>query len=165
MNAKLMRGLHLIALCLFVGSIPSHIILGQLAQFAEDGDAFAVYHKAKFVLTSGLTVSGIALTLLTGLLFASSKRHLFKARWFRAKLALVFLIVINGAVILTPLAEQMKDLAVIAAQTGVLSSDFHIAESREAIAGAINIALILIVFYLVIFKPTFKTGTLETKYG
>lgn len=165
MNAKLLRGLHLIALCLFVGSIPSHIILGQLAQFAEDGDAFAVYHQAKYILTSGLTVSGIALTLLTGLLLASSKRQLFRARWFRAKLAVILLIVINGAVILTPLAEQMKDLAAIAAQTGILSNDFHLAETRETIAGATNIGLILTVFYLVIFKPTLKTNTLETNNG
>lgn len=165
MSAKLLRGLHIIALCIFVGSIPSHIILGILAQFAQDGAAFAVYHQAKYILTSGLTGSGIGLTLLTGLMLGLSNRRVFKMRWFQIKLALVLLVVLNGAVILTPIAQEMKELAVAAVGTGSLSSQFHVAETKETIAGAVNLLSLLFIIFLAVFKPKFGNRTVEATNG
>jgi hypothetical protein len=165
MTSKLLRGFHIVALCIFVGSIPSHIILGILAQSAQDAEAFAVFHQAKYALTTGLTASGIGLTLFTGAILGLSRKSIFKMRWLQAKLILVSLIVINGAVVLAPLAEQMRDLAIAAVNTGALSSEFHVAETKESIAGAINLLLVFAIFYLAIFKPKFGTQSLEIKNG
>ena len=48
---KIIRVLHILAVCVFVGSIPGHIVLGELAKSAQGNEAFAVYQQAKYALT------------------------------------------------------------------------------------------------------------------
>jgi len=161
MTIKTLKVFHVLALCIFVGSIPAHIILGGIAQSAQDAETFAVLHQAKYVLTYGLTTVGIALTLISGILLGLSQKHTFRTRWLRTKLFLVLAIVINGAIILTPTAERMKNMAMDAMNSGALSPEFHAAENQEAIAGAINIVLILVIFILAIVKPSLGSPSKE----
>ncbi len=156
---KLTRTIHILAVCVFVGSIPAHIVLGQLANSHLIGggtmEIFAAYQQAKYALTIGLTTAGIVLTFLSGAALVMGRKPLLRQNWLRAKLAVVALIAINGAVVLTPLAEQMRDLAVTAIKSAALDAAFHAAENTEAVAGAINLALIVIALVLAVFKPKF----------
>lgn len=162
MTSKILRGLHLLAICVFVGSIPAHIVLGSMAASSltpnSGNEAFALYFEAKYALTVGLTMSGIGLTVLSGVMLGTSKRSMFKDRWLRLKLLLVAAIVINGTFVLTPLAEQMRDLAVAAIGTNPLTAEFQALEHTEAIAGAINLALIITVVFVTALKPRLGTS-------
>lgn len=161
---KTTRMIHLLALCLFVGSIPAHIFVGRLAGPAQGTEAFAVYLTAKQSLTTGLTFTGLVLTLITGALLAASSKGVFRQRWLRLKLILTPLIVINGALILSPLGERMKDMAVAAA-AGPLPAEFHAAVTREAVAGAINLLLILAIVALSVFRPKLGAGPGKIRDG
>ncbi len=156
MTLKVLKVFHIVALCVFVGSIPAHIVLGGLAQSSQGAESFAALHQAKYALTVGLTGAGIAVTVVSGILLMLSRRALLRTRWLRLKLFLMAIIVFNGAAILTPLAEQMKDMALLAIDTGVLSSNFHNLENRESFAGAINLLLILTVLVLSVVKPPLR---------
>ncbi|MBT6096119.1 MAG: DUF2269 family protein [Rhodospirillaceae bacterium] len=160
MMRKLTRTIHILAVCIFVGSIPAHIVLGQLANSHLIGggtmETFAAYQQAKYGLTIGLTTAGIILTLLSGVALVIRRKPLLRQNWLRAKLCVVAAIAINGAAVLTPLAEQMRDLAVAAVETGALDAAFHAAENTEAIAGAINLALIVVAIALAVFKPQLR---------
>ncbi len=151
---KLFKIFHIIAICVFVGSIPSHIILGVLAQDMPLGEGFVAIYKAKAVLTYGLTAAGLALSVISGVLIFLQRRGTIKTPWLRLKLLLVAGIVFNAVNNLIPLAKKMSVLATDAMTTGALPPEFIAAKSAEAVAGPINLALILCVIFLSVAKPS-----------
>jgi uncharacterized membrane protein len=161
MTGKLLKVFHFVALCVFIGSIPTHIILGVIAQSSTGAESFAAIHHAKYVLTFGLTGTGIALSLVSGALLVLTRKAVLRKRWMRTKLLLVVAIVFNGVIVLSPLAEQMKVMAMAAVDSGALSPDFHAVESQEAVAGAVNLTLILIVIILAVVKPSLGSKSRE----
>ena len=135
MTGKLLKVFHFVALCVFIGSIPTHIILGVIAQSSTGAESFAAIHHAKYVLTFGLTGAGIALALMSGVLLVLTRKAMLRKRWMRTKLAAV--------------------------ASGALSPDFHAVESQEGVAGAVNLILILIVIFLAVVKPSLGSKTRE----
>jgi len=156
MKHKLPRLCHLLAVCLFVGSIPTHIILGEVAQTVSDPYRFAIYHKAKLILTIGLTASALATAVMSGLWGMWRHRDYLRAGWFRLKLIIVSLIAVNGGIILTPTARRMADMALTAHATGqALDPAFQGLLIQEAIAGGLNLVLIVVVS-LAVYRPTLR---------
>ncbi len=152
---KALKYLHIIALCVFIGSIPSHIVIGALAEAASDLQTFAAHHHAKQVLTANLTLFALAATILSGLLLGITRRSLFKCRWLQLKLAFIVLIALNGVFFLTPIATEMAALANAAVASGVLDEKFADLRSRESVGGVVNLLSIFIVVALAVVKPRF----------
>lgn len=143
---KFLKIAHLFGLALFLGSIPGHIMLGRLVEPAADAQGFALMMQAKYVSILALTLPGLVLTLLTGipLMFRRGMTP-NKLRWMAAKLALVTLIALNGAFVLTPLARDMATAAHGAVTAGGLPDSFADLARKEAASGAVNLAMILAV--------------------
>jgi len=150
---NLIKTIHLIAVCVFVGSIPGHIVLGALGDPAENLVAFADYHAAKHALTLGLTVSGLMLAILSGIGLAALHRDHLTRRWLQFKIVLVGLITLNAALVLVPVSGAMAALARDAVAHGTLAPAFNDLAAREAMAGAANLAMIVAVFVLAVFRP------------
>lgn len=159
---KLVKTVHLIAMAVFVGSIPGHIVLGALGDPAEDLAAFAAYHAAKHALTLALTVSGLALVIVSGLVLAGLQRGLLKRRWLQVKIVLVALITLNAAVFLVPLSGAMAALARDAVTQGTLAPAFAGLAAREAVSGAANLVMIVAVIALAVFRPGRRTAQART---
>ncbi|MCB2101990.1 MAG: hypothetical protein KDE22_14025 [Rhodobacterales bacterium] len=155
---RLLKGLQLIALCVFVGSIPAHIVIGALAEGAADAEAFALHHQVKHVLTQGLTGAGLAATGISGVLLLLARRDLLRRRWMQVKLAAMALIAANGGLVLMPLAGRMADLAARAAADGALDPAFAGLAHQESLAGAANLGLILLALGLAVAKPRLGQG-------
>lgn len=149
----LLKTLHIVALCVFVGSIPSHIVIGAVAERAGDAVAFAHYHDVKYLLTQVLTRAGLIAAVTTGVLVTLTRRAAWRQRWLQAKLILVLLIVLNGMAVLTPIAGEMAALAAAAAEQGPLDPRFAMLHQREGIAGAVNLLAIVAVIYLAVARP------------
>ena len=122
---RILKVAHLVALALFLGSIPGHIVLGRLADPAADAEGFAL------------------------LMHATPD----KVRWMAAKLALVALITVNGAFILTPLARDISGSAKAAVAAGTLPAGFADLTRRESAFGAANLAMVLAVIALAVARP------------
>lgn len=155
-----LRGLP--GLALFLGSIPGHILLGRLADPA-DLEGFALLMHAKYLSVVALTLPGLFLTLLTGIaLMLRRGMTPNKVRWMAAKLALVVLIVLNGALILRPVAAEMALSARGAVKAGNLPPGFAELERREGMFGAANLAMILAVIGLAVSKPRRRRDQTKT---
>ncbi len=150
MNAFLKVG-HLVGLVMFLGSIFGHIVLSNLADPKADLAGFAVLMQAKYMNLLLLTAPGLVLMLLTGIpLMLRRGMTPNKFRWMGIKLALVTLIALNAAFILTPLSRDMAIVARGAVATGSLPADFGEMRRREDAFGAANIAMILAVIGLAV---------------
>jgi hypothetical protein len=150
---QVLKSIHVIAACVFVGSIPAHIALGVMADGIGDPAAFAVLHRAKYMLTVNLTLIALAAVMGVGVLMALQRQTLFARRWLQVKGALVLLIALNGMFVLMPVAEEMAKMAADAAGGGVLDPDFAGLKLREGIAGAVNLCAIAAVIFLGVAKP------------
>lgn len=152
---KTLKIAHFFALAVFLGSIPGHIVLGRLADPAADPEGFALLMHAKYVSALALTLPGLALMLLTGvalMLRRGIAPH--RLRWMAAKLVLVALVALNGALVLTPLARELAASAQDAVAIGGLPAGFAELARRESAFGAANLAMILAVIGLAVVKPS-----------
>lgn len=154
---KFVKFVHLLAVAIFIGSIPTHIVLGELAAHRVEISDIVALHDAKVDITHWLTTSGIIVALLSGASLLNQRRQLLKQNWMKVKMALVAIIVLNGIMALTPFAETLLSLAQTAqTNASVLGDEYAKTQQYEAIAGAINIAMILAVTALAVFRPRKK---------
>lgn len=151
--SKALRLLHLIGVCLFVGSIPAHILLGAVADPAGDPVTFAATIAGKDLLTRTLTLAGLVIAGVTGVALAFARGGVLSRRWLRVKVLLVALAALNGGLLLTPIAGEMAMLAARAVDTGVLDPAFAKLTAREAPLGALNLVLIVAVLALAVWRP------------
>jgi uncharacterized membrane protein len=161
---KTLKVAHFVGLALFLGSIPGHILLGRLADPAADLQGFALLMHANYVNGLAFTLPGLFLMLLTGIVLML-RRGLTpnRYRWMAVKLMLVSLIALNATFILRPLAGEIADTAGASVSAGSLPAGFADLERREGIFGAVNLAMILAVVGLTVFKPGLRRG--EAKPG
>ncbi|MBE7638019.1 DUF2269 family protein [Sneathiella sp. P13V-1] len=162
---KILKVFHIVAICVFVGSIPSHIILGEIAQVMPLGESFVAIYKTKAVLTYGLTAAGLAMSVISGGLIVLRHRAMLKTPWLRLKLVLVAGIVINAVKNLIPIAKDMSVLAAQAAEAGSLPPEFLGLKAQEAIFGPINLALIICVIILSVAKPSLWKKVRRAQHG
>ena len=154
---KSLKILHFDGLALFDGSIPGHILLGEIAVPETGMEAFAALIRSKYLSVAALTLPGLGLMVATGIpLMIRRKMTPNRLRWMTIKLVLVSLISINGVFLLLPTAWEMSNVAANAMGSGSLDESFWNLKSRESIFGAINLILILIVIGVTVSKPVFK---------
>lgn len=156
MIRKLVKALHLVGLALFLGSIPAHILLGRMAAAEGDLAHMALLLHAKHVSVLALTLPGLALIVATGLGLVATERGLVQARWLWAKLALAALVMLNGALILTPTGAEIAALAAEAAATGVVPPTLAALQARESLFGAINLTMIFGIIGLAVLRPGWR---------
>jgi hypothetical protein len=156
MIRKLVKALHLVGLALFLGSIPAHILLGRLATAEGDLAHTALLLHAKHVSVLALTLPGLALIVVTGLGLVVSARSLMQARWLWAKLALAILVMLNGALILTPTGAAIAALATEAAATGIVPPTLAALQARESLFGAINLTMTFGIIALAVLRPGWR---------
>lgn len=154
---KTLRFFHLLGLCLFAGSIPVHILAGQFAMAAVNAQDFvtAAGHRLTVDLAiQFLTLPGLGLLWLTGIFawwrFGSD---FLRIKWIRAKLLLVLLITLNGILVLTPLAADLAQLSMLAAQSGQLPSNYLDLVFQEDLFGTLNLLMVLSAVMLACYKP------------
>jgi hypothetical protein len=155
---------HLFGLAVFLGSLPVHILLGHLVDPAADLQGLALLMHVKSMNVLVLTLPGLVLTLLAGIA-VMLRRGMTpnKLRWMAAKLALVALITLNGAFVLTPLARDIAVAAQGALTTGGLPAGFADLSRKEGTFGAANLAMIIAVIGLAVLKPSFRGGAIEAR--
>lgn len=142
-----LKCLHLLGLSLFLGSIFGHIVTGATAGEAGFLAARTEIDAATRVLTMpGL---GVAIVSGIGLMLLSPARR----AWMGVHAALAAAIAILAAAIIVPEGRAVLSGAAALAQGQGDSERVHAALMTEHIAGALNIALTLVVLALGVYKP------------
>lgn len=138
----LIKTIHLVSLCVFFGSIATYIFLGAIT---PEGDPQALALSREWVLTSTtyLTVISMCITGLTGLLLSGKPQRF----WVWTKLLGFTVICLNTYFFVYPaIVESNLTL-------GIDEIKFQAALQNEAIFGAINIILILLLIVVAVTKP------------
>jgi hypothetical protein len=164
---KTLKTAHLVGLTLFLGSIPAHIVLGRLAMAHADVAAAVALLEAKHAATLVLTLPGLALSVATGLALLLANRGLLRTAWLRAKLVLVALVALNGALVLTPVGAAMAERASHAGSMDELRAALAPLAARESAFGAANLAMALAAVALAVARPRLRrrraaTGETQT---
>lgn len=149
-----MKILHLLGFVMFLGGILGTIIMNVVV--GDSTDPSFINHQRQFVsaMTMSLTVPGMWLTILSGLLMAWLRKYnLLRLRWLTIKVALALIILINGAFILAPFVSKVTALAAQSASQGILAANYLTLKASEDMFGAINFLLILVAAALAVFKP------------
>ncbi|RED46124.1 DUF2269 family protein [Aestuariispira insulae] len=164
---KTIKLFHILGLVLFFGTVPVHILLGQIAlSYFENGDTSlaATYRMILVQVIQMLTLPGLALLWLSGLFSVfRSKGRILRQKWILMKLALVFLVSVNGVVILTSLAKELAFHYGMAAATGEIAEEITALTTQEDLFGTLNLLMILAICALACYKPgrIGKTATIK----
>ncbi|WP_404380906.1 hypothetical protein [Caenispirillum salinarum] len=141
----LARTAHMIGLAAFVGTVLSHVLVSAVADPNEPSGYHALMvlkdTGTRFVLIPGLVLMG-----LSGVFMAWRLPRPCPV-WLKVKLVLVAAAAANGLLVLMPAGAHIAD----AASAGAFAPD---ALAREAVAGPVNVALILAILVLSIARPS-----------
>lgn len=145
----ILKTLHMLGLAAFVGTVLLHLLIIAVADPADPA-AYAALMEIKDTATKALIVPGMAILGLSGM---ASARRLPRPwpLWLKLKLALVAVTAANGLGILLPAGAAIAG----AAAAGPVPPDLL---AREAIAGAVNVVLILVILGLSVARPRSRRG-------
>ena len=151
---NLAKGLHLIGLVMFMGSILSFIAMNAFV--GASTDAVLISQQRQFVstITWALTIPGMWILVITGCLTAlSGKYSLTEHRWLIGKLALAVLILINATFFISPLVGLVTAIAGQSAIQGQLLPTYMQLKVKEDMYGIANFLMIVAAILLAIYKP------------
>ena len=140
---------------MFIGSVFAHISIGAALISYEDLQLLHFIRQANVVTTQYVTIPGLLLLVLTGVVLTwSSIGGFFKLRWLTLHQALALLILANALFILRPVGQDLL-LASSAVLDGTLSLEaLQALESRELTFGPLNLLLTLLAIGLAVFRPS-----------
>ncbi|EKV32551.1 hypothetical protein C882_2630 [Caenispirillum salinarum AK4] len=141
----LARTVHMIGLAAFVGTVLSHVLVSVVADPSDP----VRYHALMVLKDTGtqfVLIPGLVLMGLSGIVMVRRMPRPWPA-WLTVKLGLVAAAAANGLLVLLPAGARIAE----AASAGAQAPD---ALAREAIAGPVNVALILAIVVLSIARPS-----------
>ncbi len=151
---KSVKVLHVIGVIMFFGSILGHAIAGVVSAATNNTQVLYTVREVIQAETYFLTIPGFILFTITGItMLFVGKLPIKKLRWLAVHVCLGILVILNAVFILLPAGAEILD----ASQNMVMGAGsmeyFHQLKNREAIFGALNIFLCLILVSLAVVKP------------
>lgn len=153
---RLLKLLHILGLALFLGSIPTHIVLGQITPGGAIPAMGIVFsRKIMLIITLAATVPGLVLLTVTGWL---RRRALPTPRpsWLRLHLAIGLTALAVGTLVITPQILELMAQAEALATDSFDPTVWKQAKLIEDVAGTLNVGLALLAMGLACFRPTWK---------
>jgi len=137
-----LKAIHIIAITIFFGSIATYIYLGILVP-ENYPEALALNRQWIAACTGTLTIPALWITGFTGILLSGKPQN----RWLWAKLIGFGIAAFNTQVFIYP--AILKSVATVESNP----TEFQSAMQQEALFGAINVLLILLLIGFAIAKP------------
>lgn len=133
---KLFKFIHLVGLTLFLGSVWIYIAEGT----SLESKLITQYVRRTLVeLIQQVTIPGLGIMIISGIGMVLIRRPLLKSAFFKIKLLISFLLLINSNHILSIAKNAMTTSENLPHSLLLLKSLI----SQEAICGAVNVTLIL----------------------
>lgn len=151
-NYLLLKYLHILFATILIGTGAGIAFFMLMASISKN--IGVILHTARFVILADwiFTAPAVVGQLITGLLLMKRLQYSFQAPWF---LSVISLFIFIGCCWLPVvyLQYRLKNLAQAAEQTGTLSAGFHQAIRLWIALGIPAFTGILIMLWLMIFKP------------
>lgn len=157
---KLVKALHLVGIVMFFGSILGHITLGFDPDVQADAQTILTLRKANAAATYILTLPGLTLAFLTGvLLIAKGGLAISKTRWLMLHAVFGLLIAVNSVFVLYPIGQELLDSAAQVVAGSQTTEHIQLLEGREAAFGAVNVLLCFAALFIAAIGPEFGRRT------
>jgi len=142
---SIIKALHLVGLAMFLGSLLASAAITLIASDLQEMALVAHQRRLIQVLTWALTVPGMWLTGISGLLLSLLRGGggLYIPRWLRLKQLLFLAILLNCTFLLAPLVDHLATVSADGLLAGALPSTYASIQGRETLLGIVNIALLL----------------------
>lgn len=139
---KTLKYLHLLGLVLFLGSIFTYVLISMLV---KSGSLEDLVFGRQIIRTGTLylTLPGMWLAVLTGLLMAERGKGILRERWLTLKGVLALIVVLNAHLLIVPATGDALAWAKESLVRGKVLPEYTAAYFRESVAGAFNVLLIL----------------------
>jgi hypothetical protein len=146
--------LHFVELAMFLGSILGHVSIGFVPGTNDPAQAMLFGRQAIEIATWSLTIPGLILLAVTGLFMTLHRRLGFgRRRWLTAHQIAGVLILLNAALVLVPVGDDLLDVAAKIIEGSESIEDFTALSSRESMFGAANLLLALATIFVAALKP------------
>lgn len=86
----------------------------------------------------------------------AERSRLFERRWLIVKLLLATVVIVNGTFILTPLVDQVNDLAEKSLSQGYILPVYMTLKAKEDWYGTLNFIMLIAAFFLAILRPQLR---------
>lgn len=151
-NYLLLKYLHILCATVLLGTGAGIAFFMLMASLSKN--ISVILHTARFVILADwmFTAPAVVGQLVTGVLLMKRLQYSFHAPWFFSVISLFTFIGCCWLPVVY-LQYRLKHLANAAEQTGTLSADFHKAIRLWIALGIPAFAGILIMLWLMIFKP------------
>jgi hypothetical protein len=156
--SKTMKFVHYFGLILFLGSIFTYTLISTLTKNASlENLVFA-----RQIISSGtifLTLPGMFLILVAGIIITLKDFHFLRHRWLNIKHAIIVIIILNTFIFILPAEREALELAKASLAQGKLLSEYTSAYMKESIAGALNVLLVVVSIIVAIWRFEKKPAT------
>ena len=151
---KIAKALHRLGLAMFLGSILGHVSVGFVPGAKDRAEAMLFGRQAIEIATWSLTVPGLALLIVTGLVMTLQGGLGFgRWRWLTVHQTIAVLILLNAAFVLVPVGSDLLDLASEIVRGGGSMEAFRALGGRERMFGAANLVLALFTIFVAVLRP------------
>lgn len=151
---KIAKALHLLGLAMFLGSILGHVSVGFVPGAKDQAQPMLFARQAIEIATWSLTVPGLALLAVTGLVMTVHGGLGFgRRRWLTVHQIIAVLILLNAALILVPVGGDLLDLASEIIRGSGSIEAFRALAGRERMFGAVNLVLALVTVFVAVLRP------------
>jgi hypothetical protein len=151
---KIAKALHLLGLAMFLGSILGHISVGFVPGAKDKAEAMLFGRQAIEIATWSLTVPGLALLVVTGLVMTIRGGLGFgRWRWLTVHQTIAVLILLNATLILVAIGGDLLDSASEIVRGSGSMEAFRALTGRERMFGPINLVLALVTIFVAVLRP------------
>lgn len=157
---KMAKALQFVGLAMFLGSILGHIAIGFVPGARDQAQPMLFGRQAIEIATWSLTVPGLALLAVTGLfMIVRGRLGSWRCRWLATHQIIGVLILLNAALMLVPVEDDLVDAASKIVQGSRSIEAFAALAGRERVFGAANVILALAAIFVAVLKPALgKSG-------
>lgn len=158
-----LRFLHLLGLTLFLGSLPTHIVLGLLGPGGELPPQGVMFARTMIkVITLAVTVPGLMLLAGSGLArWRLQARQAGDTTWLTLHVGLGFAVVAVGGLVLTPVTFDLAGQAAAVVDGTFSDATWQVSKTIEDVAGAFNLIAALIAVALACYRPFLRRHRLD----
>lgn len=157
-SEKILKAIHLIAMSIWTASLIVMFAIGLVLPDATTDEAFYFGHYINYIIDFLIVTPAAILTFITGLIYGVfTKWKVPENTWLKYKVAITLLLIILGTFWLGPLLRELTT-DVESHGLSLLSDKSYLKNSKIVSWFSLaNSLLLLLAFFLSIFKPGNKT--------
>lgn len=162
----LIKTLHLVSACLWLGTATSVVLLQCLKGWSEDGRLLLALNQNFSILDFALIIPGAMGSALTGFVMCKKTSWGFlRYRWIITKEVLTITLILIGTACLGPLQMKMVELSEQPGNVLIASASYNLIRAVFTVVGFLQVIMLACIVTISAVKPWGKRVTRTQERG